>query len=60
MSLVKKAALGPQQHECAYVSYKPLERDSTWFELLVADPAKVTQLLLLFRPEQQACRLDAA
>lgn len=42
MRLIRKAHLAPGHHECAYMSYKPSERDSTWIELLLADPAKVS------------------
>ncbi|KAL3154764.1 hypothetical protein ABBQ38_011310 [Trebouxia sp. C0009 RCD-2024] len=41
MRLIRKAHLAPGHHECAYMSYKTSERDSTWIELLLADPAKV-------------------
>lgn len=41
MRLIRKARLAPGHHECAYMSYKPSERDGTWIELLLADPAKV-------------------
>lgn len=45
MRLIRKAHLAPGHHECAYMSYKPSERDGTWIELLLADPAKVRLLL---------------
>lgn len=41
MRLIRKASLAPGQHECAYMSFKPFERDGSWIELLLADPAKV-------------------
>lgn len=41
MRLIRKAHLAPGQHECAYMSFKPFERDGTWIELLLSDPAKV-------------------
>ena len=42
MRLIRKAHLAPGHHECAYMSYMPSERDGTWIELLLADPAKVS------------------
>lgn len=42
MRLIRKAHLAPGHHECAYMSYTPSERDGTWIELLLADPAKVS------------------
>ena len=42
MRLIRKAHLAPGHHECAYMSYKPFERDGTWIELLLSDPAKVS------------------
>ena len=58
MRLIRKAHLAPGQHECAYMSFKPFERDGTWIELLLSDPAKVSLILppsitlwaVLFRP----------
>ena len=44
MRLIRKAHLAPGHHECAYMSFKPSERDGTWIELLLADPAKVSLL----------------
>lgn len=44
MHLVRKASLGPNQHECAYMSYTHCEQDSTWFELLLADSSQVNYL----------------
>ena len=41
MRLIRKAHLAPGVHECAYMSFKPSERDGTWIELLLADPAQV-------------------
>ncbi len=42
MRLIRKAHLAPGHHECAYMSYHPSERDGTWIELLLSDPAKVS------------------
>ena len=42
MRLIRKAHLAPGHHECAYMSYKPSERDGTWIELLLSDPSKVS------------------
>lgn len=47
MRLIRKAHLAPGHHECAYMSYKPSERDGTWIELLLADPAKVSFISVL-------------
>lgn len=47
MRLIRKAHLAPGHHECAYMSFKPSERDGTWIELLLADPAKVSFLLFV-------------
>ncbi|DBA93938.1 hypothetical protein WJX82_010273 [Trebouxia sp. C0006] len=41
MRLIRKAHLAPGHHECAYMSYNPSERDGTWIELLLSDPAQV-------------------
>ena len=48
MRLIRKAHLAPGQHECAYMSFKPFERDGTWIELLLSDPAKVSLIPSLF------------
>ena len=42
MRLIRKAHLAPGHHECAYMSFNPSERDGTWIELLLSDPAKVS------------------
>lgn len=47
MQLIRKAHLAPGHHECAYMSYKTSEKDSTWIELLLADPAKVSFVSIL-------------
>lgn len=67
MRLIRKAHLAPGHHECAYMSYKPSERDGTWIELLLADPAKVSFISVLNSHaiwlcsvgsvEQYACKL---
>ncbi len=44
MRLIRKARLAPNHHECAYLSFNPSERDGTWIELLLSDPAKVSLL----------------
>ena len=55
MRLIRKASLGPGQHECAYMSFKPFERDGSWIELLLADPAKVSRLSTCFVPSWFIC-----
>lgn len=49
MRLIRKAHLAPGHHECAYMSFKPSERDGTWIELLLSDPAQVSACIELLR-----------